>query len=156
MKLFIYSIAITGLFSACRPNTLIDKSYDLKNSQWTYADTLVFPFTAPDTSKIYNIALHIRHRNDYPMQNLYLNIYTAFPDGKRIKQLLNIDLADPSGKWNGKIGRTTTDYDLPIQEGAFFNEPGKHTIVLEQYMRVDPLPGIEKIGLSVDATGQKQ
>ena len=154
--IFFLALTVGALLTGCNNDRIFDKTYDLQNAQWSYQDTLSFAFDVRDTAEIYDIVLHLSHGVDYPMQNLYMNIYTAFPGGQRVKQLLNIDLADQTGKWNGKISGKTCDYEIKIQENAFFNALGKHTITLEPFMRVNPLPAIKSVGLTVIDTKHKK
>ncbi len=156
--LFILWATLLGIFFvACgKEKTIFEKSYDIKNQQWSYTDTLDFTFDIADTMSIYDIVLNINHTPQYPMQNIYMNIYTQFPSGERIKQLLNIDLADNTGKWEGKCSGSECLFEIPIQSNAFFNATGKHNITLEQYMRVENLAGVNNIALKIVDKGEKR
>lgn len=160
IKPLFYSLLILSftlsLASCGKEKVVFEKKYDIKNSQWAYADTLDFAFEIKDTMAIYDIVLAIEHTPQYPMQNLYTHIYTKFPTGERIMQLLNIDLADNTGKWEGKCNSSECDFEIPIQPNAFFNKTGTHTITLEQYMRTDPLQGIKSIALKLVDKGIKR
>lgn len=150
-------LAFSFLLASCgKEKVIFEKKYDIKNSQWRYADTLDFSFEIKDTTAIYDIVLGIEHTPQYPMQNLYTHIYTKFPSGERIKQLLNIDLADNAGKWEGKCDGSECDFEIPIQPNAFFNKTGNHIITLEQYMRTDSLAGINSITLKLVDKGIKR
>lgn len=154
----VLTAAILSVFLvACgKEKTIFEKDYDLKNGHWTYADTLDFTFNITDTMEIYDIVLDIKHKTNYPMQNIYTNIYTKFPSGERVKQLLSLDIADNTGKWEGKCSGDNCSYALKIQENAFFNAAGAHTITLEQFTRQDSLPSIERIGLRIVDKGIKR
>ena len=158
-RLFFILLAplLSIAFMSCgKENVVFEKKYDLKNGQWTYADTLDFDFDIADTTEIYDIVLTIKHTPQYPMQNIYTHIYTKFPSGERVKQQLNIDLADNTGKWEGDCSGSECDFEIPIQPNAFFNASGRHTITLEQYMRVESLAGINSIALKIVDKGMKR
>jgi gliding motility-associated lipoprotein GldH len=144
------------LLSCGKEKVLFEKEYDLKNAQWIYSDTLNFAFNITDTMAIYDIVLAVKHTPQYAFQNMYTNIYTQFPKGERLKQLLNIDLANNAGKWEGKCSNSECAFEIPIQPGAFFNQTGQHTITLEQYMRADALAGINSISLKLIDKGMKR
>ena len=151
-KLFysFFALVLCLLLYACsKKKVLFEKQYDLKSSQWTYSDTLNFNFNITDTLAIYDIVLAIKHTPQYALQNIYTNIYTKFPSGERVKQLLNIDLADNTGKWESTCNSSECDFEIPIQPNAFFNQAGQHTITLEQYMRKDSLANIKSISLKI-------
>lgn len=144
------------LFSNCdnKRKVIFEKNYDIKNTTWTYADTLDFDFEIPDTNQVYDLVLMIKHRSDYNMQNIYTNIYTKFPQGERVKQVLSLDLADNFGVWQGKCSGNSCAAEIVIQENAFFRQAGKYVITLEQFTRLENLTGIEKVGLKVINTGK--
>ena len=149
-------LAFSILLSCSKEKVLFEKQYDLKNEQWTYSDTLNFAFTITDTMAIYDIVLTVKHTPQYALQNIYTHIYTQFPKGERVKQLLNIDLADNTGKWEGKCNSSECDFEIPIQPNAFFNQAGQHIITLEQYMRTDTLAGLKNISLKIMDKGIKR
>ncbi len=141
---------------SCGPKIVYEKEVDIKNETWTYKDSINFDFEIQDTNKIYNIWFDIKHKASYPFQNLYLNIFTLFPQKERIKQQLSIELCDQTGKWLGKKKSDYVTYKLKIQEGAFFNKAGKYQITLEQFMRMDSIQGINRIGIRLEETEQNR
>jgi gliding motility-associated lipoprotein GldH len=142
--------------SCTKEKIIFEKKYDLKNGQWAYTDTLDFSFNITDTMAVYDIVLAIKHTPQYATQNLYLNIATKFPTNERPVQLLNLDLADKTGKWEGKCSSSECDFEIPIQPNAFFNAAGQYTITLEQYMREENLKGINSIALKLVDKNQKR
>ena len=148
--------AIFSLAACGKEKTVFDKEYTIQNSAWAYADTLNFAFDIADTTALYDIVVHIKHRPDYGFQNLYTRIHTKFPTGERRSQILNFDLADNTGKWIGQKSGSLRNFEVKIQENAFFNQVGQHIITLEQLMRKEPLMGIESINLEVINKGDKR
>lgn len=114
-----------------------------------YSDSLQFEAEITDTSKVYDIELEVEHTPEYGFQNVYVRIHTEFPNGKRLSQPLSLELAGKAGNWLGKCGRTKCRLMVPIQQSAYFNELGMHRFIVEQYMRMDALPGITGIGLHI-------
>ena len=149
-------LSLCLLWACGKEKILFEKQYDLQNQQWTYSDTLNFAFNITDTLAIYDIVLVLKHTPQYAMQNIYTNIYTQFPKGERVKQLLNMDLADNTGKWEGNCNGSECDFEIPIQPNAFFNQTGQHIITLEQYMRTETLAGIKNITLKIVDKGIKR
>jgi gliding motility-associated lipoprotein GldH len=143
-------IFIASILISCGPKIVYQKEFEIKNETWTYNDTLSFNFDIIDTNKVYNIWFDITHKEDYPFQNMYMNIYTLFPKKDRAKQQLSIELSDAMGKWLGKHSGDHVNYQLKIQENAFFDKVGKYQITLEQFMRTDSIRGIQKIGIRLE------
>lgn len=145
---------LTALLSACGPNYIYKKSYNINEGGWTYEDTLNFEIEISDTSGLYNLFLELEHAPDYRFQNLYTRISTEFPTGERLQKELSLELAYKGGAWQGDCNNKVCHVLIPIQERAFFNMQGKHIITLEQFMRESPITGIKKIALKVENTGE--
>ncbi len=153
---FVLGFALlTFLSTSCDSRNIIyEKSLEIGDQRWTYADSLSFTFPIKDTTKIYNIYLDIQHDKSYSFQNIYLLLHTRFPSGKRIDNRINIDLAEPTGKWNGDCSGNSCNLEIPIQEGAYFNETGDYTLTVEQYLRQDTLSGVREIKVLLEDTGK--
>ena len=132
-------------------NYIYQESKSINGSGWTYTDSLDFNFDIQDTSKVYGLILDIEHTTDYPFQNVYFNISTTFPSGKRLKQSLSSDLAEKSGQWYGKCSGKNCTASINLQEKAKFNEAGKHQINIAQFSRDSSLVGIKELRLKVVA-----
>ena len=143
-------------FASCMAGYDYEKRYEIQNGNWEQGDTLDFTFSIKDTLSIFNLYLEVEHSTSYNFQNLYTRIYTQFPSGERINELLSLELADKAGVWLGKCNSESCILKIPIQEGAYFNQSGQFTVTVEQYMRTDPVEGIQSIGFLVEDTGQKR
>ena len=153
--LAVFSFSILSILS-CGPNYIFDETIEIGQAGWAYADTLNFEVEIEDTLEIYNLYLDIEHSPDYAKQNIYILIHTQFPSGQRIEEQVSIDFADKLGQWYGDCNAETCSLRVNIQEGAFFNLAGKHVFTIEQFMRIDPLPGIKKVALRIEDTGQQR
>ncbi len=154
----ILLVAICGIltFFGCKEDFYFESNKTITSGEWNHQDSLDFTFSIADTSTIYNLYLDINHSTEYPFQNIYLQVATLFPSGKRIKERLPIDFADKTGRWYGNCDSEWCNLRVNLQQGAFFNAIGNHTITLEQFMRVDPLPGIRELSIKLEDTGRKR
>jgi gliding motility-associated lipoprotein GldH len=155
-NLLLIALLVLLTTFACKENFYFESDKVLKADQWSYQDSLDFTFTIADTSNLYNIYLDITHSTEYPYQNIYLQITTQYPSGERIKERLPIDFADKTGRWYGNCDSEWCKLRVNLQGNAFFNSPGKHTITLEQNMRVESLSGVRELSLKLEDKGQKQ
>lgn len=146
-------VVITFLLTACGPNYILDETRELASDGWSYTDPLEFEVDIKDTLKIYNLFLEVKHSVDYGYQNMYIQIYTEFPSGEKIKERVSLELADKVGGWFGDCNSENCTIRIPIQEGAFFNVPGHYKFKLEQFMRKERLPNIEYISFQIEDTG---
>ncbi len=158
MKDLFLAFSLFSIFTifSCGPNYIYDQTFEIAEDGWAYKDTLDFEVEITDTLEIYNLYLDIEHATNFAKQNIYILIYTSFPSGERIKERVAIDFADKMGQWYGDCNTEKCNLRVNIQQGAFFNLLGKHTITIEQYMRINPLPGIKNIRLRIENTGSKR
>ena len=145
--LLIPLIAI--LLGGCAKEVVFQEDVQTPSGIWERGWDPIFAFDIADTTSLYDLSMTVSHKTDYGFQNIYTQIYTQFPSGLRSKQLLNLDLSDNMGKWNGEGSGNTRQFQVNIQQNAFFNQVGKHVITLEQFMRTDALVGIENITLKI-------
>lgn len=144
------------MLSSCGPDYLFQKKYDFGSSGWAYTDTLTFQVPVKDTMGIYNLFLDVNHTDDYAYQNLYIRIHTTFPDQQKLTERLSVDLAAKNGVWNGACSGKNCQLRVNIQQGAFFNQSGDHTFMIEQFMRQDTLNGVTGITFSIEDTGKSR
>jgi len=159
MKKLIFFAAITSMsLSACGPDFFYQSEKEIADGgRWMYRDTVDFAFTVRDTAALYNMFLDVTYADSFPNQNLYLKLYTRFPDGQRISKPYSFDLFNALGDSNGDCSGHRCKLRSVLQQHAFFNQPGEYVITLEQFMRRDSLPGVVAVGLALEKTdGTKQ
>lgn len=155
-KHFLSILFIAIFLMNCGDSYVYEKSFDLEKAEWDYTNKLAYPFEITDTTKIYNLLLEVEHSVDYAYQNCYFKIYTKFPSGEETDQLLSVDLADGIGRWQGDCSSESCTTLFDIQKQSYFNSLGTHTITLEQYMRKNPLKGIQSLAVKLEDTGLKR
>lgn len=133
---------------ACDDPVLVEKQFDIEAEKgWHYDEVLTFPFEVGDTARQYALMLDVRHKPDYAYQNLYLQLTTIFPNADTSMNPLSIELADKAGQWYGSCSGRACDVTIPLQESIRFQAKGKYEIRIEQYMRVNPVKGLERLRL---------
>jgi gliding motility-associated lipoprotein GldH len=141
--------------TGCGDDFIYKQELEIPNQSWAYDDTLKFDFTIEDTTKIYSLLLDVHHSAEYGFQNLYVQFHTHFPSGKTEKQVVSLELAKQSGVWNGDCGGNSCTVEIPLQEKALFQETGRYTLAIEQYMRQSPLPGVKSMELKIKRVGMR-
>jgi gliding motility-associated lipoprotein GldH len=142
--------------ASCDRKTLYQETQEIPDGGWNYRDSLNFTFPVTDTTELYDMYLIFSHADSFPHQNIYLKLYTRFPDGKRLSRVRSFDLFDAKGASNGDCSGGKCRVRSLLQDNAYFNRPGAYTITLEQFTRHDILPGVESLGLSIEKTGKKR
>lgn len=149
---FLFLMVITS----CDSNRVFDVYKSVPN-QWHKDSIISFTIKPPDTINPYNLFVNLRNTNDYKYSNLYLIVEMDFPHGKRIKDTLQYEMAEPNGKLLGTGFTDIKENKLWYKEGVVFNETGEYKISIQHAMRengkingVINLEGITDIGFRVE------
>lgn len=140
----------------CGPDYIFEKTYEIKDNTWTYADSVQFEVDIPDSLKIYNLYIDVGHATDFPKQNMYVMIHTTFPTGERLSEKVSLEMANKAGVWFGDCNSEWCDFKVAIQQDAYFNTIGKYFFTIEQFTRIDSLPGIKSIAFKIEDTGKSR
>ena len=149
-KWLIPFFAITAFLSSCNQNQVFDEVVSLPADGWSATDTLWFNAAILDTSAVYDVFLHIRNEKTYNYSNLWLFMETIAPNGRTLRDTLEITLADDEGNWLGKgIGNVNTLL-TPYITQVSFRYRGIYTFAIIQGMRDIKLEDILNVGLRID------
>ena len=142
IALFV-SVAVTS----CNDSTVTAGEFQtIEDAEWKYGSSVRFNQVG-DTlpGRVSSIDISIRHTNDYPFANIWMEMRYKSQDSLHI-DTLNIFLSDEYGKWKGSGSGPVKLYTENIRPGA---EPDDGSqFALRHIMRVDVLTDIEQIGLS--------
>ena len=124
-------------FSSCR-NIDIDQG-------WAYADTLAFFPDHADSVATGAYWVCVRHNNNYPYANLWLELSYADDRGETHTDTLNMPLADTYGRWKGQ--RLGLKYQQRIKATGRVTHVIGTPLKLRHIMRVDTIRDIDLVGL---------
>ena len=141
--------------AGCGPNFIYEQEQAVEENTWEYAQPVQFPFDISDTLALYNLYLDVEHNTSYPFQNMYVQMHTTQPSGKKISDIVSLELADKAGVWHGNCGGEWCDLRIHIQKNAYFNEVGTYQLTINPYMRQDSLP-VRSLALRIEDTEQKR
>ena len=145
---FLFLLLTSGLLlTSCGPDVVYDQAQPTANDGWAYADSLIFEFVIADTTRRYDMELALDHATDFATQNLYVELATEFPDGRRTVQPVSLELANNYGDWFGDCGAERCDFSVVLQPAARFDEVGAHRLVVKQFSRAERLRGVAGVGL---------
>jgi gliding motility-associated lipoprotein GldH len=150
ISLFLLSMAAMLSLTACDPNRLYETNTPVANEKWTYDDVKSFTVEVKDTTTPYNIYINMRHAFQFEWRNVYVQVGTQLPDGKKMEKRVNLPLCESDGKWYGSCLGDNCDIPVQIQQNAKFPMVGKYTFTIRQDMRVNPLEKVKSIGLRVE------
>lgn len=155
-KVFKY-LAILGLvISSCDSNRIFDE-YKTVPNQWHKDSIVEFEITPPDSTNAYNLFVNLRNTSEYKYSNLFLIVEMNFPNGKKVKDTLEYQMAKPSGEFLGTGFSDVKENKLWYKEGVIFNESGNYLVSIQHAMRangqvdgMENLEGITDVGFRIE------
>jgi len=153
-----FTIVLTLLLLAsCDANRIFDEYFSLKSGSWNKETPVNFSFEIQDTIHRNNLFINLRNNNNYEFSNLFLITQLNFPDGQRIIDTLEYDMADKSGKFLGTGFSEIKENKLFYKENITFPISGNYSISIAQAMRksneidgIIDLKGITDVGFRIE------
>ena len=137
--------AMAWLASACsRHLDDFSEFAELPSAGWAYADTLTFTADV-DSVTTGSLQLAVRHTNDYPYRNLYVEVTVADSSGIALRDTVDLRLCDLYGNWLGSGLGTSFQASVTVAENLTVTQGA--TIIVRHVMRPDPVPHIEQVGV---------
>lgn len=133
----------------CHSDVVFKDVKVISDSKWEKADNAVFEFDVVDTIQPIDFSILIENEISYEFCNLYLFLRTYYPNGGFSQDTIQCLLADKRGEWLGK-GFNTKSNKFLLVNNLRFPQRGRYVFELEQAMRVEPLEGISRVGISID------
>lgn len=144
--IFILSLFI---FISCQNSIIFEKYDEIPDYEWKYENKISFQISIKDTSIYHNLYLNLRHTGNYPFSNIWIMIYQKNPDKKISFKRYEFTLAVVDGKWLGKGLGDIVDHKIIFAENIKFPQEGEYTFLFQHDMRMDILPSIMDIGLTI-------
>ncbi|AZA87776.1 gliding motility lipoprotein GldH [Chryseobacterium shandongense] len=147
---------ILGLFSlilffSCNTSSTEEVIMNSVDNKWNKKSEQKFNLEVSDPQNPKNIIFVVRNNNEYPYSNIrFIVNFTDLQTKKKQTDTLNYILAKPNGEWLGTGFGDTKETLFQYKLNYKFPEKGKYEIGLTQAMRIDPLPGIEDVGVKIE------
>ena len=142
------------LLAACTDRVVYQADVAVPEAHWDRSYTPEFKFLVKDTVRPHDVYIDVRHTSEYPYQDLYLFVDLWDAEGRHLRDTVDCLLADPAGRWLGKgtgfIHADRYEAHVLYRYRDRFPRPDPFTVRLEQAMRVERLPGILDVGISVE------
>lgn len=149
MRKWYFLLLITALMS-CDSSRIFEEFRELE-SFWRTEQTLSYSFEIEDVNVSYSVIAEIKNDLTYPYRNFYFN-YTlqSASDSVVNETLREIQLFEPkTGKPFGSGIGDQYNNEIVLEEKIQFPASGEYRIDLQQFMRIDSLPGIKRVGVRV-------
>ena len=93
------------------------------------------------------LVVAVRHNNAYSYRNLWLEVTFGNPP-RMYRDTVNIELADSYGRWHGNGLGPSYQISVPVVRSVNLNDSSR--VFIRHIMRVDTIPGITSVGLTVE------
>lgn len=149
MKKAIFLSTLIFLIS-CDSDRIYEEFKEINNS-WPADEAAEFDVQIDSVSQQYNVDFHVKNQLSYPFNNLYFQVTIQNPEGQEVrKDLKEIILFDPkTGEPEGSGLADSFENTLRIYKNLNFEKAGTYRFHIRQFMRMDTLPAIERVGLRV-------
>ncbi len=147
---FVLIMTFLLLLLSCKSRVIYTNSMAMAQETWKLIDVSDFKVLITDTVNSNNVFFTIRNGSSYPFRNIFLFVTTTSPDGKKITDTLQYNLADEKGKWFGKGFGDIHELNLPYKSNVFFPLKGTYEFKIQHGMRVENLKGVYDFGLRIE------
>jgi gliding motility-associated lipoprotein GldH len=147
---FVLIMTFLLLLLSCKSRVVYTNSMAMAEETWKLTDISDFKVLITDTVNSNNVFFTIRNGSSYPFRNIFLFVTTTSPDGKKITDTLQYNLADEKGKWFGKGFGDIHELNLPYKSNVFFPLKGTYDFKIQHGMRVENLKGVYDFGLRIE------
>jgi len=142
--------AIFVFLYSCDSSVVFEDNIKLPENRWEQKNIIEIKTEITDSITPHNIYINVRNAGGYQFSNLFIFFTTQTPSGKMERDTVEIMLADASGKWLGDGLGDIWDNRQLFKNNFRFPEKGTYTFLLEQAMRIDPLPQIMDVGVRIE------
>lgn len=137
------------MMTACRRDVVSSAHHDLPEQGWAMTDTVRLALDVPDSTASYDLALMLRHSDQYTYQNLWLFIQSPDSLSPVQSDTVMACLADDRGQWLGtRAGRYYSGYVI-IRRDVTFPTAATYSFAIVQGMRDSVISGIADVGLEL-------
>jgi gliding motility-associated lipoprotein GldH len=138
------------LLISCNSNIVYTHSQAMAEETWKLMDIATFKVPIKDTLNSNNVIFTIRNGSAFPFRNIYLFVTTTSPDGKKITDTLQYNLADEKGKWYGRGFGDIHEMNLQYKSNVYFPIKGIYEFKIQHGMRIENLKGVYDFGLRIE------
>jgi len=149
MNRLLIVLCLLLMLTACHRDVVSSVHQDLPEQGWSMTDTVRLSLNVPDTTQAYDLALMLRHTEQYNYQNLWFFVQSPDSLSPIQSDTVMACLADDRGQWLGKrAGRYYSGYVI-MERGLVFPEAGNYTFAIVHGMRDSVIHGIADVGLEL-------
>lgn len=142
---------------SCDSKRVFDEYNSIPDGFWDKEKSISFNFLVTDTITKRNLFFNLRNNHNFPFSNLFLITEMNFPDGQKVVDTLEYDMADKTGKFLGEGFSEIKESKLYYKENITFPNTGNYQISISHAMRksdeveeIKILKGITDVGFRIE------
>ncbi len=154
---FSIIVFVLIFLTSCDSKSVFNQYKTIDNASWEANNKVVFQFTIQDTITKRNLFINLRNNKNYQYSNLYLITELNFPNGTKIVDTLQYEMADVNGKFLGSGFSDIKDNKLFYKEAKAFPVSGEYAFKVSHAMRkngqvkgIKFLDGVTEVGFSIE------
>jgi gliding motility-associated lipoprotein GldH len=153
MRIYFSAAAILILLFSCDSKRVFEDNVEFRERNWKINEPVQFDFKINDSTKKYNVLMNIRNSLDYPYARIFVNYDLLNKDSISLskKMVAEFLFDQKTGKPFGTSGiGDIYDHQFSILKNYSFQKGGIYRMTLNQFMRMDTIPGILAVGVRVE------
>lgn len=154
---YISILLLVLVLVSCDSKRVFDEYSSISDGFWDKGDAIAFNFSITDTITKKNLFINLRNNNSYKFSNLFLITELKFPDGHKVTDTLEYDMADKTGEFLGTGFSEIKENKLFYKENILFPNTGDYEIAINHAMRksdevngLQILTGITDLGFRIE------
>ena len=145
---FLICVSII-IVSSCGKADFFSETKTVDSRVWKKNQKFTFEVKVDDTISKHDFYIDFRNNEDYPFSDIYFFFDIDFPNGKNAHDTIHYIMQDLQGKWLGNNSGSIIDNHVWIKPNVIFPLKGNYKMHLSQAMRMEELPGIEDVGITI-------
>ncbi len=135
--------------TGCDRGRLFEQNQDIPDAFWEIEFKPEFHVDIVDTTANYAFYINVRNTEHYRYSNLFVFLFTHFPNGNITRDTIECVLAEPSGRWLGHHSGNMIEHQILLNPALRFPLSGQYLFRIEHAMRED-MKGITSIGIRIE------
>jgi len=131
----------------------MDQNEAIRNKEWSSKQSPEFIVSVKDNTPPFQFYLNLRNTVEYPFSNIFVLVHQQNPDKSRKTYRIKVILANREGLWRGKSAGNIFAHQVRFLKNVHLPDTGTYTFRIEHSMRLNPLPGINDVGLRIEPVG---
>ncbi len=148
-------LGMSLLIGSCQTVDVYEKHHTFSNQCWDRNVVIRDVLEIPDTLSAYDVYFVMRHRDQYPFSNIYIDLSLEQPQDTIRFDKVSLVIGNDATGWEGTGFDDIWEVRKRInKDPVFFKKPGSCQFVLKNSMSQNPLCAILSAGIRIEKCNQ--